>query len=285
MIWAQLLRAHRSSMSKTFTAMWPVPPSSSQPPELPLQSLRSDSREYECGLAFNPSPSTCATSTHSLLAPDFCGRFEFDAADAAKAHFADARFERDDVYVRLRVDIPLRTLLSDPRPSEPEREMPVLRPTERGPLRSVFHALDISLACAYDRPDGETAREDLKLTIPLSFVRVPPGVLRRAGTPAPPPTTTDVGADAPATPISTSAAYSYPETLPAYNVLYYRNGAPKEDPTPLPRYTPKGQLPEADPEPIVRDYEATRPAENVCKQTYVPAAPQMAGSIIPVAAS
>ena len=134
--------------------------------------------------------------------------------------------------------MPFRDVLADVDPAHADAPVPVLRPSARGPLRSVHHPLEISLACAY----GDAA-DELKLTLPLSFVRVP----------------------------GAAQGYAAGRALPAYSALYHRDGAPKEDPTPLPRYTPKGQLPDADEEAEAAAADAQElsvrmPAETFCKQ-------------------
>ena len=262
-------------MSKQYATKWPVPEASQQPPNRPLQSRRDDIREYECGLLFTPPPGTIAQATHSLLPSGFSGRIELDGADTAKASFADDRFEDDNTWVRIRVDIPFRDLLIDPQHLKQYADHPVpkLRPTEMGPILSVVHALDIALTCTYDMPEGEgegdlstpdRVLDELKLTIPLSFVRVP-----RSGPFQPIAESFTANCDSPMSrtgpagsvrlrPELVRPSQPYAQSLPAYNQLYHKNGVRKEDPTPLPLYAPEGQTP---PE------HRPRPLPTVCKQT------------------
>ncbi|RPD66650.1 hypothetical protein L227DRAFT_560016 [Lentinus tigrinus ALCF2SS1-6] len=267
----------RSSMSKQYASQWPVPPASEQPPNRPLRSRRDDIREYECGLLFTPPPGTTAQATHSLLPSGFSGRIELEGVDTAKASFADERFDDENTWVRIRVDIPFRDLLIDPQHLRQYADHPVpkLRPTELGPILSVMHSLDIALTCTYDMPEGAGAGEgdqsapdrvldELKLTIPLSFVRVP-----RSGPHQPvaesftadcenPLSRTGPAGSVRLRPELVQRSQPYAQTLPAYNQLYHKNGVRKEDPTPLPLYAPEGQTPPEHP---------PRPFPTICKQT------------------
>ena len=146
--------------------------------------------------------------------------------------------------MRLRVDVPLRRVLRDGETGA-EEAIEELRPTCAGPLRSVRHALELSLGVAYGAEGAEEARTELTFTIPLSFVSLP-----RSFSPTPLPT---VSTTATASEVSDAAkaallalARTRAQTLPAYHTLFHRNGMPKEDPTPLPRYTPEGVLPDKD---------------------------------------
>ena len=259
-------------MSKQYAAQWPVPATSEQPPHRPLTTQRNDIREYECGLLFSPPPGTMAQATHSLLPSGFSGRIELDGADTAKASFADDRFEDENTWVRIRVDIPFRDLLLDPQhlPEYADHPVPKLRPTEPGPILSVLHTLDIALTCTYDMPEGgdesapDRVLDELKLTIPLSFVRVP-----RSGPNQPVVESFTADCDSPLSrtgpagsvrmrPELVRPSQPYAQSLPAYNQLYHKNGVRKEDPTPLPLYAPAGQTPPEHP---------LRPFPTICKQT------------------
>ncbi|RDX40274.1 hypothetical protein OH76DRAFT_1366482 [Lentinus brumalis] len=263
----------RSAMSKKYATQWPVPAASDQPPNRPLRPRRNDIREYECGLLFTPPPGTTAQATHSLLPSGFSGRIELDGAGVAKASFDDECFDDEETWVRIRVDIPFRDLLIDPRylHQYAEHAAPKLRPTELGPILSVVHSLDIALTCTYDMPDDESdgsvpnrVLDELKLTIPLSFVRVP-----RSGPNQPVAESFTADCESPLSrsgpagsvrlrPELIQPRQPYVQTLPAYNQLYHKNGNRKEDPTPLPLYAPKGQT--APEHPL-------RPFPTLCKQT------------------
>ncbi|TBU35464.1 hypothetical protein BD311DRAFT_3203 [Dichomitus squalens] len=272
----------RASMSAHYAQEWPVPPASEQPPNRPIRTRRHDSREYECGMIFSPAAGTSATRSYSLLHSGFAGKFELDES---KANFQDERFEQDDTWIRVRVDVPFRDILVEPHllPQYEDHPLPKLRPSERGPIMTVYHRLEISLACAYDLPeDGATpgkerALDELKFTIPLSFVRVP-----RSGPHCP---RTESFTEATGSPLSTTSpagsvrmltervplpqlSQPYAQSLPAYNTLYHKNGARIEDPTPLPVYTKDGgrEHPlETSSEQRVE--EAEPPAMTICKQT------------------
>lgn len=276
-------------MSRQYAATFPVPPESEQPPNRPLRSRRRDARAYECGLYPTHAPGTIAQASHTLLPTGFSGRIELADADAAKASFDDARFEEDDTWVRMRIDVPFRELLIDTQHLHEYAEHPVpkLRPSGFGPILSVVHTLDIALMCAWDTPpqgegegEGETGSstapdrvlDELKLTIPLSFVRVP-----RSGPNCPsaeesstadglsPVSHTGAAGSVQMLPERIVPSQPYAQSLPAYNQLYHKNGMRREDPTPLPLYTPQGQSPEDVRVPTVPDMM-------ICKQTPLPKA-------------
>lgn len=271
-------------MSRQYAATFPVPPESEQPPNKPLRSRRRDARAYECGLYPTHAPGTIAQASHTLLPTGFSGRIELADADAAKASFDDARFEEDDTWVRMRIDVPFRELLIDTQHLHEYAEHPVpkLRPSGFGPILSVVHTLDIALMCAWDTPpqgEGEAGSstapdrvlDELKLAIPLSFVRVP-----RSGPNCPsaesftaecssPVSHTGPAGSVQMLPERIVPSQPYAQSLPAYNQLYHKNGMRREDPTPLPLYTPQGQSPEDVRVPTVPDMM-------ICKQTPLPKA-------------
>ncbi|KAI1791656.1 hypothetical protein LXA43DRAFT_888698 [Ganoderma leucocontextum] len=274
----------RTSMSTQYAQEWPVPASADQPPNRSLRTRRLDAREYECGLVFNPPADTSAIRSYSVLPTGFHGKFDLDES---KANFGDDCFEADDTWIRVRIDVPFRDVLVDAHllPQYEDHPLPKLRPSARGPILTVCHKLEIALACAYDASPSERALDELKFTIPLSFVRVP-----RSGPHCPrvEPFTADAGSPlsmtGPAGSVRLlaervrSQPYAQPLSLPAYNTLYYKNGARKEDPTPLPVYTKDGGCehpPEATGggsqelarEQRVDGEEAARPAMTICKQT------------------
>ena len=241
-------------MSTQYAKDWPVPGPADQPPKRSLPTRRLDARGYECGLVFNPPADTSALRSYSLLPTGFSGKFDLDAS---KADFGDARLEVDDTWIRVRVDVPFRDVLVDARhrPQYEDHPLPTLRPSERGPLLTVRHSLEIALACAYDLPSpspsspssptAERTLDELRFTIPLTFVRVP-----RSGPHCPRVEPFGVVADA-GSPLSTTGpagevrlqaerVRSQPYALPAYNTLYHKNGVRREDPTPLPVYTKDG---------------------------------------------
>ena len=252
---------HSSSMSTEYAAQWPVPPESEQPPNKPLRSRRSDTRAYEFGLYSTMGPGMSAVASYSLLPAGFPGRVELNGADAAKASFDDERFDGTDTWIRMRLDIPFRDLLIDQRHLSEfgEHPVPKLRPTEEGPILTVQHMLDVMLICSYDMPQGGADRlvDELRLTIPLSFVRVPrSGEYYGSGEWFPAESVDPLSRTGPTglvrmrpervPPTQTQARPT--QSLPGYNQLYYKNGTRREDLTPLPRYTPKGQpAPEEEP--------------------------------------
>ena len=270
-------------MSTHYTQEWPVPPASEQPPNRPLRTRRHDSHEYQCGMIFSPPAGTSATRSYSLLHPGFPGKFELEES---QANFEDERFERDDTWIQVRVDIPFRDILVDPhlRPQYEDHPLPKLRPSERGPIMTVCHQLEISLACAYDLPEDsatpgkERALDELKFAISLSFVRVP-----RSGPHCP---RVESFTEASGYPLSTTApagsvhmltervplpqlSRPYAQSLPAYNTLYHKNGTRIEDPTPLPLYTKDGgcEHPSLGTSAEQRVEETQPPAMTICKQT------------------
>ena len=285
-------------MSTQYAQEWPVPGPADQPPKRSLPTRRVDAREYQCGLIFNPPADTSALRSYSLLPAGFHGKFDLDAS---KAHFGDARFDADDTWIRVRVDVPFRDVLVDARqrPQYEDHPLPTLRPSERGPILTVRHSLEIALTCAYDLPSESSsassspgsarALDELKFTIPLTFVRVP-----RSGPHCPRVEPFAVAADA-GGPLSAtgpagevrlqaervrSQPYAQPVALPAYNTLYHRNGVLREDPTPLPVYTKDGGR--EHPLAAIRrggqefageqrvdgaEADEERPAMTICKQT------------------
>ncbi|KAH9928546.1 uncharacterized protein BXZ73DRAFT_48447 [Epithele typhae] len=222
----------RASTSSAFAAAWPIPPAASQPPHRPLTRQRADSGDYECGMICSPPADATVFPSYSLHPTGFTGKYEFNEREAECASFADPRFDDDDdVWVRLRINVPIRSLfVSDPEcPRSAHQRLPVLRPTTNGPLRSVSHALDLALTVVYDHPDGPVV-DELRLVIPLSFVRVPRVCAPR----------TSSGSANVTSPLGAHMA----QALPPYHALFYANGTQKEDPMPLPRYTPKGHPPD-----------------------------------------
>lgn len=274
-------------MSTQYAEEWPVPAPTEQPPNRPLPTRRVDAREYECGLVFNPPPSTSASRSYSCLPEGFAGKFDLSptptspTSSSPTGHFADARFDADDTWLRVRVDIPFRAVLVDARrlPQYEDHPLPTLRPSARGPILTVRHSLEIALACAYGSPElegegGESAAavEELKFTIPLTFVRV-----QQSHGPRVEPVAGDVRARAER---MRSLPYAQPAaalSLPAYNTLYHKNGVRREDPTPLPVYT-KDEGVEHPPEAALSQargvefagqqrVDEERPALTICKQT------------------
>ncbi|KAI0636421.1 hypothetical protein C8Q77DRAFT_1050596 [Trametes polyzona] len=260
----------RSSMSSKYAAKWPVPAPSEQPPKRPLRVRRRDAREYECGLLLSSPPNTTAKCTHSILPRGFPDHFDLHGEGDG---FADAAFDDPNTWVQMRLNVPFRTVFIDEKHLEEHDEIPVpkLRPTESGPLLTVSHTLDFTLTCTYELPEGEgenmkSATDELHLTLPLSFVRLPRGTSRRT-LPDAPVTPCASEASAPLSPAEVSpaetrqathlpASMPYAQALPAYHQLFHSNGVLREDPTPLPRYT---RHPE--------DAEDLPPAPAVCKQT------------------
>ncbi|KAH9900871.1 hypothetical protein C8Q73DRAFT_742630 [Cubamyces lactineus] len=245
----------RAAISSKYAAKWPVPPPSEQPPKKALRTRRSDLREFECGLLLSGAPRPIASSTYSILPRDFPSHFNLHDSENNAGGFTDAAFDDPGTCVQMRLDVPFREVLVDEKHLEhyDDSPLPKLRPTERGPILTVAHTLDIALMCTYDLSesgdaDSDLATDELRLTLPLSFVRLP----RRN----PQLSVVDLpGVDVPQSGLL-SPSLSYSQALPAYNQLYHRDGSLREDPTPLPRYT-------RDP----KDAEDPPPPPVVCKQT------------------
>ncbi|KAI0647549.1 hypothetical protein C8Q79DRAFT_926031 [Trametes meyenii] len=267
----------RAGMSSKYAAKWPVLPPSEQPPKKPLQTRRSDVRDYEAGLLLSAPSSTTARHSFSILPRSFPDTFALHSADDGHA-FADAAFDDANTWVQMRLDVPVRNVLMDEKRIEQFEDLPVptLRPTENGPILTVFHTLDVALTCTYDLSEAadneeKLATDELRLTLPLNFVRVP----RRSTLYSAPvevmPSPTTIEASCPPTPTSPpafNASYSalpppsmpYAQALPAYSQLYHSNGMLREDPTPLPRYTRNAEDAEdAPPPPVV--YKQTPPTK------------------------
>ncbi|OSD08346.1 hypothetical protein PYCCODRAFT_1462594 [Trametes coccinea BRFM310] len=245
----------RSSISKTYAEKWPVPPPSEQPPKKALRARRTDVREYECGLLLSAPPSTSAKNTYSILPTDFPDYFSLHDTTSDTGGFADAAFDDPNTWVQMRLDVPFRDVLVNKDQLEQYEDMPLpkLRPSERGPLLSVVHALDVVFICSYDSLEGgasgaDGATDELRLTLPLSFVRMPRRNPYHSTTELPGVDSREAMLSPPISPYSVA--------LPAYNQLYYSNGTLREDPTPLPRYTRNPEDAEDPPLPPV-----------VCKQT------------------
>ncbi|OJT04356.1 hypothetical protein TRAPUB_4990 [Trametes pubescens] len=254
----------RSAMSSKYAEKWPVPAPSEQPPKKPLRAVRRDVREYECGLMLSAPMCSNHKQTYSMLPRDFPEHFNLHNAGEG---FADAVFDDSNTWVQMRLDVPICNTFVDKKHLHDALPIPKLRPTEAGPMLSVLHTLDVVLTCTYDAVEGdaeaEPATDELRLTLPLSFVRVP-----RRNTHLPVvDLSTQVGeAVCPTAPIEACPvdmrqvafpppSLPYAQALPAYNQLYYSNGTLREDPTPLPRYT-------RDP----KDAEDPPPPPVVCKQ-------------------
>lgn len=232
-----------------------MPPPSEQPPKKALRARRTDVREYECGLLLSAPPSTSAKNTYSILPTDFPDYFSLHDTTSDTGGFADAAFDDPNTWVQMRLDVPFRDVLVNKDQLEQYEDMPLpkLRPSERGPLLSVVHALDVVFICSYDSSEGEAsgadvATDELRLTLPLSFVRMPRRNPYHSTTELPGVDSREAMLSPPISPYSVA--------LPAYNQLYYSNGTLREDPTPLPRYTRNPEDAEDPPLPPV-----------VCKQT------------------
>ena len=170
----------RAAMSSKYAAKWPVPPPSEQPPKKALRTRRSDLREFECGLLLSGPPRPIASSTYSILPRDFPSHFNLHDAEDNAGGFTDAAFDEPGTCVQMRLDVPFRDVLVDEKHLEhyDDSALPKLRPTERGPILTVGHTLDIALMCTYDLSEDEgadpdLATDELRLTLPLSFVRLP----------------------------------------------------------------------------------------------------------------
>lgn len=255
-------------MSSKYAEKWPVPPPSEQPPKKPLRARRRDAREYECGLMLSAPMGSNNKQTYSMLPRDFPEHFNLHNAGEG---FVDPVFDDSNTWVQMRLDVPICSAFVDKKHLHDDLPIPKLRPTEAGPMLSVFHTLDVVLTCTYDAAEGdaetEPAMDELRLTLPLSFVRVPRRnthipiipIVDLLSTPAADATYTAALAEA--CPIDMRqaafppASLPYAQALPAYNQLYYSNGTLREDPTPLPRYT-------RDP----KDAEDPPPPPVVCKQ-------------------
>ncbi|KAI0374665.1 hypothetical protein BV20DRAFT_1032769 [Pilatotrama ljubarskyi] len=262
-ITATQMEVLRTSMSSKYAAKWPVPPELEQPPKKPLRSRRGDVREYECGLLLSaPSHSTCKP-TYSILPREFPDHFDLQGSDKPGGAFDDAAFDDPNTWIQMRLDVPFRDVFVDEKYLEHFEELPVpkLRPTECGPMLTVLHNLDIALHCTYDTSESgdagaEPAADELRLTLPLNFVRVPNGDAHL-------PIVELMSSSRSISPTSIAESATFPppslpyaQALPAYNQLYYSNGTLREDPTPLPRYTRDA-----------KDAEDPPPPPVACKQT------------------
>ncbi|KAH9848888.1 hypothetical protein C2E23DRAFT_841980 [Lenzites betulinus] len=271
----------RSSLSKKYAEKWPVPAPCEQHPRRPVQTRRRDVRDYECALMLTTSPNATSHSTRSILPQEYPEYFDLCGSGDG---FAAAAFDDPTSWIQMRLDVPFCHVLSDKKDRHEAAPVQTLRPTESGPLLSVFHTLDVALTCTYDLSAGEEANvatEELRLSLPLSFVRLPRANARLSLDDSllaavPIPSYADASAECGAINMREAAfqpaSLPYAQALPPYNQLFHPNGMLREDPTPLPRYT-------RDP----KDAEDPPPPPVVCKQTpptklSIPASSELASS-------
>ncbi|KAI0820212.1 hypothetical protein BC628DRAFT_1413256 [Trametes gibbosa] len=257
----------RSSLSTKYAERWPVPSPSEQPPRRPLQTRRRDVRDFECALMLTTSENAASKTTYSIIPCEYPEHFTLSGAEDG---FAAAAFADPSTWVQMRLDVPFCRILDDEKQQRDRGPVRHLRPTESGPLLSVFHTLDVALTCTYDLSTGaemgvDVATEELRLTLPLSFVRLPRTDARlplasSLLAAAPIRSYPDASINGVAVEMRDAAfqpaSLPYAQALPAYNQLFHPNGMLREDPTPLPRYTRDPKDAEDPPLPPV-----------VCKQT------------------
>lgn len=245
--------------SREYLANFPIPPESSQPPNLPLRDPHPISTVYDMGFQVSPSAESSSSSRSFSLFPDEAAS-TFELADGGYI-FGDADADEIDdnngtngskkpMCYTMQMGIPF-THTPQPRQDDPDWAGPaVLRPSAVGPLFSVRHELRVCITCAYDIPQTqprEKVAKKLEFTIPLRFARVAwnDGVSLRSVPPPPSlssPSSESESEETPllsdtTVPISMGPCPPYAPSLPAYSQLFDSYGCLKIDySVPLPLY-------------------------------------------------
>lgn len=226
---------------------YPLPPQEMQPPNLPL--LDPHSLSFICGAGlFVGNGISESVSRISLLPSKLSGIYKLSEDNYVFAN--DATPQEVATWYTLEALVPF--MQSNPANANAEnlwQGLPNILPSLSSPLYSVYHDVSISLTCAFDLPNGETAYEQLNFVIPVTFANVAPSLpLVKSSTP--PPAHSASPSDISAL---SSSSVSYPpdlssmsadpiSLLPAYSQLYDLDGERKIDySTPLPLYRPRSR--------------------------------------------
>ncbi|KZT69755.1 hypothetical protein DAEQUDRAFT_726061 [Daedalea quercina L-15889] len=237
----------RTSPSSLYKSLFPLPPSSEQPPCTPLRDPHPAQTLYDVGLAVIPAPHQSLTNTISLLPKDSCGQYALSGN--SYVFNDDAAPANSTTWFSVRTHVPV-----DSTRRRSKTGALRLRETGVSPLFSVSHCLYVKLTCTYDlseRGDGEPERatELLQFTVPLRFARV------QRSPPSPPLASSTLSyltghpqalaMDGARVQGSLAAAcfpmasLPYAHSLPPYSQLFDANGDRKIDySVPLPAYSP-----------------------------------------------
>ncbi|KAI0053871.1 hypothetical protein FA95DRAFT_9337 [Auriscalpium vulgare] len=233
---------HRSTAA-AYAAKYPLPRERAQPPNKPLRDPHPVQALYEVGLLVLPqSRHHSIEITSSLLPGCLMAQYPLDGTGHIFDHSDDLDGEQ---WYTMQTDIPFVHQLPEVERFGGWMANPRLRPTGQSPFFVVKHLMQITIACSYQGAEGgPLATDDLRFSVPISFVRLRPT-----------PMVLPVRVDSLQTTASQSSAlsitmplslpYSAPD-LPAYSQLYYSNGDRKVDYTvPLPLYTPSANSSES----------------------------------------
>ncbi|EPQ57975.1 hypothetical protein GLOTRDRAFT_103940 [Gloeophyllum trabeum ATCC 11539] len=227
----------RISPSSEYTAQFPLPPQSEQPPYKSLRSCHPMGALYDLGFATD-GPRRSVSRSFSVLSPEHSGSFTLSGGEHV---FSES--DRGDgslsSWWSIQTEVPLGMSDEDKTKKHwggPRR----LRPTAQTPLFDVRHKLHLVLAYTYDLDQNQAkpkrAEARVKFCIPLDFVRVEP----QAALYTPPLSpASSVSSVCSLTTSLSMTSIPYTSTLPPYSQLYDCNGERKIDySTPLPLYTP-----------------------------------------------
>ena len=215
-----------------------------QPPNLPLLDPHSLSCIYDVGLFIGAGFAESVGRKFSLLPSRSNGIYKLSKNNYV---FADDATPQE-VPTWYTMDALLPLVQCNPAEADPERlEWPGplnIQPSLSSPLYSVCHHASISLMCAYDLPSGEIAYEQLKFTVPITFVNFAPNTwtpgLTHSLTTADTTSTTSPSSLLHSPGFSSTMSPDPIPVLPAYSQLYDSNGDRKIDySTPLPLYSPR----------------------------------------------
>ncbi|OAX41716.1 hypothetical protein K503DRAFT_645355, partial [Rhizopogon vinicolor AM-OR11-026] len=219
---------YRSTISRESVARFLVPPTSQQPPSVPLRSAHPVHTLYDIGLLTTQNPSrSSSTRSFSLLDPSNSGKYVIsgDGRVFLYAPVGDAARSPSENWYVLEASVPLAR-----EPHELDWAGPRTRHiSEDSPLFTVHHMMHIALQCAYEYPDGEVVCERLHFSLPMRHVRVPTPIASSA---------TDFSQTL-ENAMEHQKSAPYGQSLPAYSQLFHSNGERKIDYSiPLPLYEP-----------------------------------------------
>jgi hypothetical protein len=234
---------YRTSPSQEYRNRFPLPPSSSQPPAIPLLnphplSTLNDLDALPRGNRHSSTHSFSLVPSHESCRYALSGNGNYIFSRPLRP---DTDPEADLAWFTMESSLPLiQTRTGKTHWSGPE----TLRVTGSSPLFCVSHEMRVSITFSYDLPGREEkAVGKRQFLIPLHFVRItPPPPAHATSNPRPnhSPASSTSSNTAPLVGDSLSYTETYvPRSLPAYSQLFDSNGDRKIDySVPLPMYEP-----------------------------------------------
>lgn len=241
---------YRTQPGSLFIERFPLPPSSEQPPNIPLLNPNPVKSLFDLGLTY-PQTTRNLIRTFPLAPEDAPWRYHVSGdgyvfkEDAAEARSLPRSQATSLTWFHMNTDVAFGTTAGDPHHSDWKARCRI-RPSGQSPLFAVSHRMHVTLNCSYDLTEGENPRrasEKLTFEVPLRFVSAPPAKPSSSRSSSPASSSRSPWSST-LTLFSTSStlptpSLPYAQTLPAYSQLFDFNGDRKIDySVPLPLYTP-----------------------------------------------